>query len=460
MSKVWKLKGLFQETGWMSPCFIKTNAHGIIESIAENLPDGATNVEVINGYALPGFQNAHSHSFQYAMSGLAEIHRDPLSKDDFWSWRDTMYNIALSMSPDQFEAIATMLYSEMLSHGYTHVAEFHYVHHDKGGMPYDNLAEMGERLVAAADHAGIGITLVPIFYQKGGFGKAPGEKQRRFISKTAAQYLQLLEESKKAANTYDHANVAMGIHSLRAVDQASITAALDASLNLPVHIHIAEQLMEIEDCESFYGQRPVAWMLDNYELNDNFHLVHATHINSSEIEGIVKSKANVVLCPSTEGNLGDGIFPLQAFQEIGGKWSIGTDSNIGLNPFEELRILDYGQRLISHRRNQFVSREQGDSGEYGLKMALTTGRKAMGNNETSHFAVGQSFDAVILDAKSPLLATSELKNILSTAIYSGDRSMIQGVICHGDWRVKEGRHLQKEEIVNAFASTMQALKIR
>ncbi|UXX80014.1 formimidoylglutamate deiminase [Reichenbachiella carrageenanivorans] len=460
MSKIWKFDGLLLNEGWMCPCYVTTNEQGIIEEIADKNTSSSAVIEVVSGYAIPGFQNAHSHAFQYAMSGLAEIHPDPTSADDFWSWRETMYNIALSMDPDQFEHIATMLYAEMLSHGYTHVAEFHYVHHNKDGLRYDHLAEMGTRLIAAAQTAGIGITLIPIFYQKGGFGQAPGFKQKRFISATAKDYLELLSASEEATKNYSRSNVGIGIHSLRAVDQYAIQATLAETKRLPIHIHIAEQLKEVEDCLAHYQQRPVEWLLNTFDVHSHFHLVHATHLNKKEISGIAQSGAHVVLCPSTEGNLGDGIFPLSTFQQQGGQWSIGTDSHIGLNPLEELRMLDYGQRLTTHRRNQFVSYANGDSGLFGLDMAWKAGRKAMGNQEEAYFAIGQSFDAVVIDSQTPHIATSSPQHILATLIYSGDRSSFKGTLVRGIWKAKDGKHVSFDSILSQYKKTIAKLKIR
>ncbi len=460
MRKFWKFESILQNNGWITPCYVTTDDQGIIENISDKRPENSGPIENVNGYAVPGFQNAHSHSFQYAMSGLAEIHPDPTSKDDFWSWRETMYSIALSMSPDQFEHIATMLYAEMLSHGYTHVAEFHYVHHDKDGRPFSNLAEMGERLVSAAKTAGIGIALIPIFYQKGGFGISPVDKQKRFISSTAEDYLELLAASEKATRKYSKANIGLGLHSLRALDQGSISAALAGAKHLPVHIHIAEQQKEIEDCLGFYNQRPVEWLLNTFDIDQNFHLVHATHLTEKEVTGITQSGAHVILCPSTEGNLGDGIFHLRPFQSQGGKWSIGTDSHIGLNPLEELRILDYGQRLITHRRNQFVSGANGDTGLFGLDMALRYGRKAMNNPEEIYFKVGQPLDTVVINTKVPLIAACQPKNILSTLVYSGDRTNFSGTIVNGQWKVRNGRHQKWDTILSNFKKTLEELKIR
>ncbi|MFT5823405.1 MAG: formiminoglutamate deiminase [Crocinitomix sp.] len=457
--KTFKFKGLLTEEGFISNASITTDANGIISAIDAN--SGIADAEELDVFALPGFQNAHSHAFQYAMAGLAERHATHQTPDDFWSWREAMYKLALTISPDDLENIAAMLYAEMLRHGYTNVAEFHYVHHDKSGAEFCNLSEMGERLVAAAKKVGIGITLVPIFYQKGGFGKAPTTGQRRFISKDLEDYLKLLAASEKSTQLYEHANLALGIHSMRGVEPAVIAEiAKNGPQNLPFHIHISEQLKEIEDSIAYLGKRPVEWMLENVEMNDRFHLVHATHLTDAETDGIAKSGANVVLCPTTEGNLGDGIFPLRRFQEQGGKWSIGTDSHIGINPIEELRLLDYGQRLISHKRNTFYSSAQGDSGLYAFDQVTAAGRKAMNNYTQEYFKIGEPFNAVLIDANAPLIASSSLENLPSTILYCTDASMQYGTISHGQLVVKEGRHIEVDSIRNGFSQTMKKLSSR
>ncbi|WP_106793918.1 formimidoylglutamate deiminase [Aquimarina sp. Aq78] len=459
--KTYCFKGILQNTGWKENTGFTVNNEGIITDISSFDPQN-TSKEIIDGFAIPGFQNAHSHAFQYAMAGLAERHESTTSTpDDFWGWREAMYQLALTMNPEQMEAIATMLYAEMARHGYTNVAEFHYVHHDKNGVPYSNLSEMGNSLISAAKNVGIGITLVPIFYQKGGFGQEPNDRQRRFISPTIDEYLKLLESSKEACKHYQHANIAIGIHSMRGVEPSDIAEiAKSGPQDIPFHIHVSEQLKEIEDSVKYLGKRPVEWLLDHVDMNDRFHLVHATHLTDDEIEGIAKSKANVVLCPSTEGNLGDGLFPLRKYQESGGKWSIGTDSHIGLNPLEELRILDYGQRLISHKRNTYSSNQQGDSGMYAIEMATKTGRKAMNNFTADFFKVGEPLNACIIDASSPLLATASTKNLTSTIVYATDSNMQLGTIANGEMIVNNQNHTKYQEIKEKFAKTIDALKNR
>jgi len=250
--KAFRFKGVLQKDGWLMPAYVRFDEEGNILEVSDE-KNSAFNYSNINGFALPGLQNAHSHAFQYAMVGLTEQH-DLKNNDDFWAWRKAMYQLALSVNPDQMEAIASMLYAEMLRHGYTEVAEFHYVHHQPSGTPYLNKAELGERLVAAAKNVGIKITLIPIFYQKGGFGKT-------------------------ATENYQLAKMAIGVHSLRAVEPTLVKALIDQlGTNLPFHIHVSEQLKEVEASMAYLGKRPVEWMLENLPLSDKFHLVHATHL--------------------------------------------------------------------------------------------------------------------------------------------------------------------------------------
>jgi formiminoglutamate deiminase len=457
--KTFALKALLQRDGWLENVLVSTDEKGKIIAIEEN--KHLKEAIQLNGFALPGFQNAHSHAFQYAMAGLAERHISSSTSDDFWSWREAMYHLALKMKPDQMEAIATMLYSEMLRHGYTNVAEFHYLHHDLNGEKYSNLAEMGSRLIAAAKTAGINITLVPIFYQKGGFGQEANERQKRFISPDIDSYLRLLEASKDACKSYSGANIAIGIHSMRGVEPKIIAEiAKSGPQDIPFHIHISEQLKEVSDSLSYLNKRPVEWLLENLELNERYHLVHATHLTDEECIGIAKSKANVVLCPTTEGNLGDGLFPLEKFQNAGGSWSIGTDSHIGINPLEELRLLDYGQRLTSHKRNTFTSKSQGDSGLYALEMTTFAGRKAMNNYSSEYFQVGDSFSASVIDASAPLLACTTSENRASSILYTCDASHQLATIVNGEIQAANGKHIQKTKIENNFSKTLMELKNR
>lgn len=454
--KYFRFEGLLQKEGWLSPAYIGVDAKGLIAYLSNTPPSEPFAMETVLGFALPGFQNAHSHAFQYAMAGLAENHPSG-THDDFWTWREAMYQCALSVDPDQVEAIATMLYSEMLRHGYTHVAEFHYLHHDKSGNPYAHLAEMGERVIAAAKTAGIKITLIPVFYQKGGFGQEPQTRQRRFISKTVSDYFKLLESSRDAIKNYEDASLAFSVHSLRAVDFNDIKRTFrEGPQQLPFHLHIAEQKKEVVDCFAYCGKRPMEWLLENLPVNNRFHLVHATHLDDGELQSVAKSGAQVVLCPSTEGNLGDGIFRMKEYTSLGGRWSIGTDSHIGLNPLEEFRMIDYRQRLITNHRNTF----SGDAAHYMINESVSSGRQAMGLSSKNNFETGKPLDALVIDSEAPLLATCSEKNITASILYSSDTSHQVGTLVNGKWVVKRGVHIHQQEFRNKFLVAMKQLNTR
>ncbi len=447
---------ILQKEGWLSPAYIGVDADGIIQYLNHEAPAEGVAIEAVQGFALPGFQNAHSHAFQYAMAGLAENHA-PGTDDDFWTWREAMYQCALSVDPDQAQAIAAMLYAEMVRVGYTHVAEFHYLHHDRDGKSYSHLAEMGEHMVAAAQTAGIKITLIPVFYQKGGFGVDPQPRQRRFISKTVDDYFKLFEASKVVVKKYSHASLGFSVHSLRAVDLEDVKKTFQQGPNdLPFHLHVAEQKKEITDCLAYTGKRPMQWLFDHLPVNDRFHLVHSTHLDDSELNLLAKSGAHVVLCPSTEGNLGDGIFRMKEYVKLGGKWCIGTDSHIGLNPLEEFRMIDYRQRLVTHQRNTF----EGDAASYMVNEEVQSGRRAMGIIQHNHFEVGKSFDAVVFNSQSHLLAETSEKNRLATILYTSDSSRVAGTIIQGKWIIRNQHHIRGHAIKTAFANAMRELKTR
>jgi formimidoylglutamate deiminase len=455
MPKYFRFKALLQNEGWLQPAFIGVDDDGKILSVSKHPPDDQA-IEAVEGIVLPGFQNAHSHAFQYAMAGLAENHPTGIS-DDFWTWREEMYRCALSLNPDQAEVVASMVYSEMVRYGYTHVAEFHYLHHDEQGKPYANLAEIGERMVGAAGQAGIGITLIPVFYQKGNFGKDPSEGQRRFISKTVDAYFRLLEASAAVVSKHPHARLGFSVHSPRAVDLADIQRTFEhGPRDLPFHLHIAEQKKEVEDCLMYCKKRPVQWLLDSLPVDERFFLVHATHLNDDEVTRLAKSKANVVLCPSTEGNLGDGIFRMKEFVGSGGRWCIGSDSQIGLNPLEEFRMIDYRQRLTTNRRNTF----EGDAAMYLMNESVNCGRSAMGIESKNNFATGDFFDAAVFDGQGPLVANTKIDRFAATIVYSPDSSPLLGTICKGQWIVKNNRHVRQKELRSAFGHTMRQLQTR
>jgi formimidoylglutamate deiminase len=351
--------------------------------------------------ALPGLASLHSHAFQRGMAGLAELRGD--STDTFWTWRETMYRFALAMTPDDVAAVATLLYVEMLEQGFTRVGEFHYLHHDRDGSPYADLAEMAARIAQAAKASGIGLTLLPSFYAHGGFGDAaPHAGQRRFIC-SVDQFAALMAASRKAVENLPGVNVGVAPHSLRAVTPDELTAIISLAAGGPVHIHAAEQVKEVEDCLAWSGRRPVQWLLEHAPLDQRWCLIHATHMTEHEVSAFVKSGAVAGLCPITEASLGDGIFPAREFLDAGGRFGVGTDSNVLVGAVDELRQLEYGQRLKHRARNVLSGGAGVSTGRTLFDHALAGGARALAQ-PTIGLSPGARADIVSLDATHPSLA--------------------------------------------------------
>jgi len=448
-TKTFRFNKIYIDDKWKNDFYITIDNSGQIISF-----DKSEVFVEIEGLTLPGFQNTHSHSFQYAMAGLAEHLGQNASQDDFWIWRNNMYKLALALTPEQFQAIAAMLYCQMIQHGITQVVEFHYLHHDKNGSPFANQAEMSLRLFEAAKMAGINITLVPIFYQKGGFNKAAEPSQTRFLSKNLDSYLSLWDLVHIASKDYASAKLGYGIHSLRAVEPDTIKEMLSQIEEIPFHIHIAEQQKEVDDCKAALGAEPIDWLLENCDVNKNYHLVHATHMQQATCDNLADSGATVVICPSTEGNLGDGFFRLKQFRQSGGKISIGTDSNIALSPFEDIRWLDYGQRLLSQKRNVLCDSPGQDSGSSIFKEVWHAGRNAAGYEKSAYFSIGRSLDAVIIDEESPTLIQKPDDHLLSSIIYSGDQSMIKSTIVSGKTTYTNKSQTNYSQILSGYKKAM------
>lgn len=443
--------------GWIEPAYITLDGKGLILSISEKSPPESGSFEKINGFVIPGFQNAHSHAFQYAMGGLAEHLPKNAASDDFWSWRDAMYGLAGKVTPQHVEAIAAMLYAEMLRFGYTAVAEFHYLHHDQEGRVHKNAAEMGQRLMSAANRVGIHLTLVPVLYRQGSFNQKASPGQRRFLMQSLDDYLNLVAETRLVAKGREDVLVGFGAHSLRAADAEEIKQLFQSAEDGPAHIHIAEQTKEVDDCVKHLGKRPVAWLLENTVPSNRLNLVHATHVNQDELKGMVAGNVNLIVCPSTEGNLGDGFFPLRDFVELGGEFAIGSDSHIGLNPLEELRWFDYGQRLKLEKRNVMCRQGGDDSGQLIHDMTWRRGRMAMGLPSDDFFAVGQAFDGVALDPEHPMLCSKPPGRRLAALIYGGDPTCFLGTIRRGKWLVEKQRHHEFDRLKTAFVKTLSDL---
>lgn len=388
----------------------------------------------LGGPVIPGIVNAHSHAFQRAIAGLTE--RSAGHHDDFWSWRERMYRVALRITPAQLEAIATQLYAELLQGGYTHVCEFHYLHNDLDGRPYANPLEMSLALVRAAAATGIGLTLLPVLYMHSGFGAQAGtgglrEDQRRFAS-TPDSVLRIAQ----AVNQLDLPKVCAGLalHSLRAVDPAALRETTQAAAlhGWPIHIHIAEQMQEVDDCITHHGQRPVAWLLDHAAVDPRWNLVHATHTTAQELAGIQSAGAAVVLCPSTEANLGDGVFDLPAYLKLQGAWSVGSDSQVTRRFDEELRLLEYAQRLARRQRNLAARASGLDSSAAALMEGALRGGSAAAGTALAGLAVGQRADFCVLDAEAPALAGIPHDHLLDALIFSSPGAGFRAVHVAGN----------------------------
>ena len=446
-----RFRGMLADHGWLEPAFVHTDTSGIIISTGSS-PEAHVAYESVDAWIIPGALNAHSHAFQYAMAGKAEIF--PTGQpDDFWTWREAMYRCACSLDPDQLEAVAAMVYSEMLKRGFTQVAEFHYVHHDGKGAFYQNMAETGIRMMRAAEQAGIRITIIPVLYQHGGFGQAPFDLQRRFICSSTDDFLRLFEETSAYAQKKEDVKIGWSAHSLRAVDPNVLkNLHPQFSASTPFHIHAAEQKKEVQDCLAWISKRPVQWLLEELSSLKNVFIVHATHLDDQEVLQLAGSEATVVLCPGTEGNLGDGFFRMREFSSKGGKWCIGTDSHISLDPMAEFRMIDYRQRLSTNRRDTFP----GDPGLYMFKEAYQSGKRAMGEHQVGFFKVGTYFDAVAYDAQLPVLQNAGPAYRLASLLYTG--TMPMGTLVRGRWIVKNGVHQHEEDIAKLYRKAVSKLK--
>jgi len=432
---------------------------------------------------VPGMSNLHSHAFQRGMAGLAET-RGP-GADSFWSWREVMYRFALSMTPEQVEAVAAQLYVEMLESGFTRVGEFHYLHHDKDGRPYANIAEMAERIAAASSQTGIALTLLPVFYAHSGFGgAAPNEGQRRFIN-DVDRFSKLLEKSRQAVSGLNDAVIGIAPHSLRAATPDELSAVVPLSDGGPVHIHIAEQVKEVEDCIAWSGARPVEWLLANQPVDKRWCLIHATHMTEAETIGMARNGAVAGLCPITEANLGDGTFNAPAFLEHDGAFGVGSDSNVLIGLADELRQLEYSQRLFhrarnvlaapgrSNGRNLFERAAHGGSQALGACHTPTPNPSPQGGGEFGRdvdefpsplrggvrgggIYTGASADLVSLDAARPSLVGKSGDAILDAWIFANGTG-IDSVWVGGKKVVEQGRHVERERIAARFSKAMMEL---
>ncbi len=441
---------------WQRGVCLGVNTQGFWTDITANIhtpPAGAT---VLPGPVLPGMVNAHSHAFQRAFAGLSE--RRESDSDDFWSWRDRMYGVALRITPAQMHAVAAQLYVEMLKGGYTQVCEFHYLHHTEGGSPYDDPAILSWALADAAEEAGLGLTLLPVLYERAGFAQpALRDDQRRFAG--TPEFIHSLYRSVQLTGRA-RVNAGVAIHSLRAASRESITTLkkLVGDDDVPIHIHVAEQMQEVNDCLTATGARPIEWLCREFAPDHRWQLVHATHATAAEINSVASAGAGMVICPSTEGNLGDGLADLPAWLAAQVPMAIGSDSHVSRSWAEELRWLEYGQRLNLQRRNVATAPALGQPSTAArlFEAALDGGRRAAGAKKWG-LTNGARADALVLNTQSPGLLGIAPTHLLDALVFATNAPAVREVYVAGKHVVADGRHLREEAIAGQFADVMKEL---
>jgi len=434
--------------GWARDVRITVQG-GLIAAVDAGVAPGA---DARHAIALPGLPNLHSHAFQRGMAGLAEVRGT--SDDSFWTWREIMYRFVDRLTPDDLAAIAALAYAEMLESGFTRVGEFHYLHHDRDGRPFADPAAMSGAIMAAARETGIALTHLPVFYAHAGFGgSTPGDGQRRFIHDLDG-FATLLDAARAEAATLPDAVVGIAPHSLRAVTPDELAVLVPLAGGAPIHIHIAEQVREVEDCLAFSGARPVAWLLDHAPVGPDWCLVHATHMTEAETVALARSGAVAGLCPITEANLGDGLFPAEAFLAAGGRYGVGSDSNVRIDATEELRLLEYGQRLVRRGRN-LLAEPGGSTGGALYRAALAGGAQALGAQVG--LRVGAPADIVSLDADHPSLATRSGDALLDGLLFAAGREAIDRVWRRGREVVTNGRHVARATIATRYRAALARL---
>jgi formimidoylglutamate deiminase len=429
----------------------------IEDGIITNIEHGQTaNAEIARGIVIPGMINCHSHAFQRAFAGFSEQGSE--GQDSFWTWRKVMYQFLDKLSAEDAEVIASQLYIEMLKKGYTRVAEFHYLHHQIDGQNYNSLATMAESIFNAAKTAGIGLTMLPVMYRFSGFGlQQSTDGQKRFIN-SIEQFNQLVSDCFDLTKQYKNTNIGIAPHSLRAVDKESLESAVTHVRGLdskaPIHIHISEQQKEVDDCLAHYGERPVQWLLNNAKLDEHWCLIHATHINESERKAMIKSGAIAGICPTTEANLGDGIFPTTEFLNEQGTFAIGSDSQISVDPIEELRWLEYAQRLIKQQRAILATKEQSSVGLNLWQRAAAGGAQST-NSNTGDLSIGKQADLLVLDANQTKMFAHDEHNILDSMIFASQKNPIQDVMVNGQWVIEGGEHRQEHICAQNFSKLLK-----
>jgi formimidoylglutamate deiminase len=416
---------------WAQDVLLAVGADGCWSEVAANASaETRRGAQQLSGPVLPGLVNGHSHAFQRAIAGLTE--RSASGEDDFWRWRDRMYSVANRVTPTQLEAIAAFLYAELLRAGYTQVCEFHYLHNGLDGQACADPSEMSQALVRAARQVGIGLTLLPALYMRSGFGaKGLREDQQRFAS-TPESVLRIARTIRRQYGNGGRITAGVALHSLRAVDEGAVREVADAAANMPIHIHIAEQQLEVDDCIARHGRRPIEWLLDKIPVDDRWNLVHATQTTPQELQGLRGKRASVVLCPSTEANLGDGVFDLPGWAGQSGSWSIGSDSHVTRSWQEELRLLEYSQRLVLRQRNVAARAALCESSASALFQGALEGGTAAAGLPLGGLAVGQRADFMVVDADSPALLGVPPDHLLDALVFSSPQARFSEIYVAGD----------------------------
>jgi len=438
--------------GWQRDVLLGWDAHGDLTRVAAHAKP-PLNVARAD-YVVPGMVNLHSHAFQRALGGLTERAGD--NPDSFWTWRDLMYRFAARITPEQIEAIAAQLFAECLRHGYTSVCEFHYLQRDLDGSAYARPAETAERVAAAAQAAGMGLTLLPVLYSHAGFGAqalTPAQARFRTDVDEVLGIVGALESLRGG-----QLEVGAAPHSLRAAGIDQIQALLEGMpAARPLHIHIAEQQAEVAQCLASVGARPVAYLMDRVAIDARWCLVHATHLDGIEISALAHSSAVAGLCPTTEANLGDGLFPFEAYSAAGGRFGIGSDSHVSQSPVEELRWLEYGQRLQHRRRNIAATQEQRNVADYLWQAALRGGAQAAGRR-VGALESGKRADLLVLDGSHPNLDGVADAEILGRLVFCGNDNLVRDVLCGGRWVVQGGRHMAQDTLAQRYRQAIRQLR--
>ena len=443
--------------GWARDVLLEWDEQGTLTRVATGQARG--NAPQSAGPVLPGMSNVHSHAFQRAMAGLAEFRGHPT--DDFWTWREEMYRLVRLLQPDDIEAIARHLYIEMLRHGYTSVGEFHYIHRDPAGQPYGDRAEMANRILAAAGDTGIALTLMPVLYAYGGLGNRPLSAAQKRFGGDPASILELVSELR--GFHLPHATLRFGVapHSVRAVDALMLTELVDAAtrmdVTMPIHMHVSEQVGEVTDCVGTHGVTPLEWIANLVDVDERWCFIHATHLTQIEMRKLAQARGSIGLCPVTEANLGDGIFELERWLETQAPWGIGGDSHVSVSPFEELRSLEYSQRLRQRVRNVASSEQSPDVAANLWRQAAEGGAAALAQ-PAGALASGRRADFVVLEGGDADFESLAAPAMLGVAMFGGNSNRVRDVFIAGEPVVTQGRHPAAEQASAGYRAALRRLR--